>query len=164
VLTPLHGPPTALADAVAFLGGTTGSVPMTGPAASAEPHVPRAPLDLADAEAPAPLAPAVSAESPAVSAELPTPRKRLSRDDIEAQIRTLYAVALEYPEEVFDPGAELEADLGVDSVKQTELMARLGELFALGPRPEGLRMGDYRTFGRLVDFVSESLFAANGAR
>jgi acyl carrier protein len=76
----------------------------------------------------------------------------------------IYAAALEYPEEVFEPSAELEADLGVDSVKQTELMARLGEQFALGPRPEGMRTSDYRTFGKVVDFVSESLALSGGAR
>jgi hypothetical protein len=43
-------------------------------------------------------------------------------------------------------------------------MTRLGEEFALGPRPDGLRMGDYRTFGRLVDFVSDALSLAGGRR
>ena len=60
--------------------------------------------------------------------------------------------------------AELEADLGIDSVKQTELMARLGDAFDLGPRPEGMRMSDYRTFGRVIDFVVDSLAPENGSR
>ncbi|WP_436758384.1 acyltransferase domain-containing protein [Streptosporangium sp. V21-05] len=86
-----------------------------------------------------------------------------SREAIAARVRDLYATTLEYPEEVFEDHAELEADLGVDSVKRVELMSRLGLLFELGPRPENLRMSDYRTFGQVVDFVVDSLARADAA-
>jgi acyl carrier protein len=69
----------------------------------------------------------------------------------------LYAQVLEYPEEVFEDLAELEADLGVDSVKQTELFARVAEMFGLGMRPDGFRVADYPTFGAVVDFVQGAL-------
>lgn len=87
----------------------------------------------------------------------------LSREAIAARVRDLYATTLEYPEEVFEDHAELEADLGVDSVKRVELMGRLGTLFELGPRPDDLRMSDYRTFGQVVDFVVDSLAGAGAA-
>ncbi|WP_449062667.1 acyltransferase domain-containing protein [Planomonospora algeriensis] len=85
------------------------------------------------------------------------------REAIAARVRDLYATALEYPEEVFEDHAELEADLGVDSVKRVQLMSRLGLLFELGPRPEDLRVSDYRTFGQVVDFVVDSLAKADAA-
>ncbi|WP_431930382.1 acyltransferase domain-containing protein [Nonomuraea jabiensis] len=85
------------------------------------------------------------------------------REAIAARVRDLYATTLEYPEEVFEDHAELEADLGVDSVKRVELMSRLGLLFELGPRPEDLRVSDYRTFGQVVDFVVDSLARADAA-
>ncbi|NUT95416.1 MAG: acyltransferase domain-containing protein [Saccharothrix sp.] len=84
------------------------------------------------------------------------------REGVAARIRTLYAAVLEYPEDVFEDDAALEADLGVDSVKQTELFARIGQEFGMGARPDGLRVSDYPTFGRVVDFFAHSLTA--GAR
>jgi acyl transferase domain-containing protein len=151
LLTPLAGPSAALDEAVAFLTGQPGPQPTAADNAQAPPAaVPEPPAAVDAAPKPAP--------------EARTGHLPLSRKEIEARIRALYAAALEYPEEVFEPTAELEADLGVDSVKQTELLARLGEEFALGPRPDGLRTGDYRTFGRLVDFVSDALPVGNGHR
>jgi acyl transferase domain-containing protein/acyl carrier protein len=141
LLAPLAGT-TTLPQVVTFLTGS----PAGAVAALPEPR-----------PEPVTVPVAVPVEVPAAPPEPAVVAVPLPREEIEARVRRLYATALEYPEEVFEPGAELEADLGVDSVKQTELMTRLGEEFALGPRPEDLRMGDYRTFGRLVDFVSDSL-------
>src|SRR5262249_42923832 len=147
-----------LDEAVTFLAGEPGLQLTAASAAQA--------TSLA---APEPAAASVIAPEPDVAfhaapePDAPSARPPAAQEDIEARIRTLYATALEYPEEVFEPAAELEADLGVDSVKQAELMARLGEEFALGPRPEGLRIGDYRTFGQLVEFVSDAL-PVNGSR
>lgn len=169
VLTPLHGSQTALADAVAFVGASAAASPAAPVLVASVPvaPVPVAPVPAASAPVDVPVAAPAPAPPPATPAPVPAvpaARTPLPADEIEARIRALYANALEYPEEVFEPDAELEADLGVDSVKQTELMARLGEEFALGPRPEGMRMSDYRTFGKVVSFVSDSLATANGSR
>lgn len=163
VLTPLHGPVPAVADVAAFLGGKADAHPPAEPVSTTTPASPTPATPLAPAYvepgAPAPTQPATTAPSaPADAAD-----DVLSRAEIEQRVRALYANSLEYPEEVFEPDAELEADLGIDSVKQTELMARLGDIFGLGPRPDGLRVADYRTFGTVVDFVRDSL-ARNGAR
>lgn len=144
VCTPLHGGPEALAETVRFLGGTT-TITLAPALAQVMPPLPVAPTP-----------PPVRAVPPPAAVPEP-PRAAMTRDVIEARVRKLYAEALEYPEEVFEHDAELEADLGIDSVKQTELMTRLGDVFGLGPRPEGMRMGDYRTFGRVLDFVADSL-------
>ena len=150
VLTPLHGAPDSLTETVRFLGGT----PSTQPPAPAVPPPTAAPAPVAP---PAPITPVTPVAQDA-------PGTAIARDVIEERVRKLYADALEYPEEVFEHHAELEADLGIDSVKQTELMGRLGDLFELGPRPEGMRMSDYRTFGKVIDFVADSLPAVNGSR
>jgi acyl carrier protein len=65
----------------------------------------------------------------------------------------MYATALEYPSEVFTEEVELEAELGIDSVKQTELLARVSERYNLPPRPADFKMSEYYTMGRIVDFV-----------
>jgi acyl transferase domain-containing protein/acyl carrier protein len=76
-----------------------------------------------------------------------------SRDELFAELVTLYATALEYPEEVFTEDVALEAELGVDSVKQAELIARVAERYEMPPRPEDFRLGDYDTLGKVTDFV-----------
>jgi acyl carrier protein len=45
---------------------------------------------------------------------------------------------------------EPEGDLGVDSVKQTELMARVADRFTL---PPDFAVADYPTLGHVADLV-----------
>jgi acyl transferase domain-containing protein len=86
-----------------------------------------------------------------------------SRDDLFAELVTLYATALEYPEEVFTEDVALEAELGVDSVKQAELIGRVAEHYNMPPRPEDFRLGDYDTLGKVTDFVYSQVAVATPA-
>ncbi|MFD0383278.1 acyl carrier protein [Streptomyces stramineus] len=72
-------------------------------------------------------------------------------------MRTLYAEALEYPEEVFTPDALLEAELGVDSVKQVELLARASQHYGLPARGSNFRLADYDTLDRIVGLIEGEL-------
>jgi len=65
----------------------------------------------------------------------------------------MYAEALEYPVEVFAADTELEAELGVDSVKQTELLARVSDRYSLPPQDARFRLSDYPTLGHVRDLV-----------
>ncbi|MDH4064345.1 MAG: SDR family NAD(P)-dependent oxidoreductase, partial [Acidobacteriota bacterium] len=48
---------------------------------------------------------------------------------------------------------DLEADLGIDTIKQAQVMARLREAFDL-PREEGIRVKDFPTIRHVVDYVT----------
>ncbi|TQS28845.1 acyltransferase domain-containing protein [Microbispora sp. KK1-11] len=87
----------------------------------------------------------------------------LSRDRVLAELREFYAAALEYPVEVLEEDAELEGDLGVDSLKQTELVARVGERYGLSEMPEGFRITDHGTLGRIADLVIRNASATAGS-
>ncbi|MFI1191239.1 acyltransferase domain-containing protein [Streptomyces californicus] len=76
-----------------------------------------------------------------------------TRTSILAELRTFYAEALEYPPDVLEEAADLEADLGVDSVKQAELLSRVVEHWELPPLPEDYRVSDYITLGQVADLV-----------
>jgi acyl transferase domain-containing protein/acyl carrier protein len=105
----------------------------------------------------------------AVPTPVPTPVSEVSvtpaaasgdtRDEVFAELAEIYAGALEYPVEVFTESVALEADLGIDSVKQTELLARAAERYGLPEPPADFRLGDYDTMGKLVDY----LWAARGS-
>lgn len=86
----------------------------------------------------------------------------LDRAGVSARVAEIYAAALEYPVEVFTDEVELEADLGVDSVKQTELIGRLREEFAMPAPPEDFRMSSVARFGQVLDLVLASAPAGTG--
>ncbi|MDQ3405071.1 MAG: acyl carrier protein, partial [Actinomycetota bacterium] len=71
----------------------------------------------------------------------------------------VYAEALEYPEEVFAEDVRLEAELGVDSVKQIELLTRVSQNYGLPPRDGDFRLTTYDTMGKIVDYVHAALLA-----
>ncbi|KAA2251233.1 acyltransferase domain-containing protein [Solihabitans fulvus] len=81
----------------------------------------------------------------------------VDRDTLGADIRSVYAAALEYPEEVFTEDVLLEAELGVDSVKQIELMSRVTTKYGLPEKSSNFRLADYDTMGKIVDFIHSAL-------
>jgi [acyl-carrier-protein] S-malonyltransferase len=79
-----------------------------------------------------------------------------TRPQVLAKVRTLYATALEYPEEVLTEDAVLEADLGIDSVKRAGLAGRVLDDFGLQMPPRAA-IGTVVTFGDVVDMVCAAL-------
>ncbi|MFB8240567.1 acyltransferase domain-containing protein [Kitasatospora purpeofusca] len=84
------------------------------------------------------------------------PAAAVDRDTLVRQLADIYAEALEYPAEVFEEATDLEAELGVDSVKQTELLVRVGNRYELPPRPSDVRPAAYNTLGKIADLIIAS--------
>jgi NADP-dependent 3-hydroxy acid dehydrogenase YdfG len=59
-----------------------------------------------------------------------------------------------YPRELLDLDLDLEADLGVDTVKQAEVFAAVREQFTI-PRDENLKLRDFPTLAHVIGFVRE---------
>lgn len=83
----------------------------------------------------------------------------LDRSTLAAEIRGVYGTALEYPEEVFTDEVLLEAELGVDSVKQVELMTRVIDRYGIPRNADGVKLSDYDTMGKVIDFVHAAVAA-----
>jgi malonyl CoA-acyl carrier protein transacylase len=66
-----------------------------------------------------------------------------------------------YPVEMLDLELDLEADLGIDTVKQAELFATVRTNYNI-PRREDLRLSDYNTLAKVVGFVQDALGAGSG--
>ena len=77
----------------------------------------------------------------------------LGRADLIGRLRSAYAAALDYPESVFTDDADLEADLGVDSVKQTELLARMSDDFGVVVDVADVGLSSLSTLGRIADAI-----------
>ena len=55
---------------------------------------------------------------------------------------------------MLDPDLDLEADLGIDTVKQAEFITEVRETFGI-PRIEGLKIADFPTIKHIIGFVIE---------
>jgi enoyl-[acyl-carrier protein] reductase III len=87
------------------------------------------------AQAPAPVVVQAQAPAPApVAAPAAGPR---AVADLEARVRAVFARVTRYPEELLTLDADLEDELGIDSVKQAEVLAVLVKELGLakGPTP-----------------------------
>ncbi|POM23109.1 Malonyl CoA-acyl carrier protein transacylase [Actinomadura rubteroloni] len=77
-------------------------------------------------------------------------------EDVLDALRSLYAEVLGYPVEVMEDDSDLEADLGVDSLKQTELLVRAAGRFGL-PNTNDLKVSDFPTLAHVAEEVRRRL-------
>ncbi|QNP68166.1 acyltransferase domain-containing protein [Streptomyces roseirectus] len=68
-------------------------------------------------------------------------------------LRDLYAQALGYPPDVLTPDADLEADLGVDSIKQVELFSQALDRYGRALPPDGHRLTSHTTLDALAELL-----------
>ena len=94
---------------------------------------------------------AVAAAAPAVSPKSPmSPVQAV--DAVKEKVIEIIAEKTGYPTDMLDPDLDLEADLGVDTVKQAEMFAAIREAYDI-PRDENLKMRDFPTLAHVVQFV-----------
>src|SRR5690606_39134135 len=76
-------------------------------------------------------------KAPAASADAATPASTPARSDgrIVTLLRRLLAERTGYPEEMLESDLDLEADLGIDTVKQAAVLTRARETLGLEPDP-----------------------------
>jgi acyl transferase domain-containing protein/NAD(P)-dependent dehydrogenase (short-subunit alcohol dehydrogenase family) len=107
------------------------------------------------AEAPAASTTKVKEEIEAATV-LPTviPAKESAGDAVKERILALVVEKTGYPKDMLDLDLDLEADLGIDTVKQAEMFASIREIFNI-PRDENRKLRDYPTLAHVIRFVHE---------
>jgi hypothetical protein len=98
-----------------------------------------------------PAEPAVTDSGPAAEAAEPAPA---GADPIVEAVLDVVERLTGYPRDLLDLDLDLEADLGVDTVKQAEVFAAVRERFAI-PRQENLRLRDFPTLKHVIGFVRD---------
>ncbi|MFZ2518662.1 MAG: SDR family NAD(P)-dependent oxidoreductase, partial [Anaerolineae bacterium] len=88
------------------------------------------------------------------SVEAPKPVSDLG-SQVTEKVLAIVADKTGYPQDMLDLELDLEADLGIDTVKQAETFAAVREAFDI-PRRDDVKLRDYPTLKRVVDFVLES--------
>ncbi len=74
--------------------------------------------------------------------------------DVKERILELMVEKTGYPKDMLDVDLDLEADLGVDTVKQAEMFAAIREIYSI-PRDENRKLRDYPTLAHVIRFVYE---------
>jgi 3-oxoacyl-(acyl-carrier-protein) synthase/NAD(P)-dependent dehydrogenase (short-subunit alcohol dehydrogenase family) len=93
----------------------------------------------------------VASTLPVQVSAIPTAASGLS---VEERILELVVEKTGYPKDMLDLDLDLEADLGVDTVKQAEVFAAIREIYNI-PRDENRRLRDYPTLAHVIRFVHE---------
>jgi len=107
------------------------------------------PAPAAVTAAPSPTsAAAVAAASAPATAQLPT------EESVKERILDLVVEKTGYPKDMLDLDLDLEADLGIDTVKQAEMFAAIREIYKI-PRDESRKLRDYPTLAHVIRFVFE---------
>ncbi len=75
-----------------------------------------------------------------------------AEDAVASRVLAIVAEKTGYPQDMLDLDLDLEADLGIDTVKQAETFAAVRETFAI-PMQEGLNLRDYPTLASVIGFV-----------
>ncbi len=102
---------------------------------------------------------AVPTPAPAPPAAGPAPEPVVAEpvvadDDLLVKVLDLVAEQTGYPSDLLDPELDLEADLGIDTVKQAEMFATIREAWGI-ERDDNLKLRDYPTLNHVVSFVRE---------
>ena len=82
--------------------------------------------------------------------------------DVEAQVLAIVAEQTGYPTDLLDLDLDLEADLGIDTVKQAEVFATIRETYGI-ERDDSLKLRDYPTLTHVVGFVHDRAPQTNTA-
>jgi acyl transferase domain-containing protein/acyl carrier protein len=102
---------------------------------------------------PAPVATLVEAPPDAQPAvEVIPARGALDESAVREAVLALVAESTGYPTELLDPELDMEADLGVDTVKQAEIFASIRQRYDI-PRDDTLKLRDFPTLAHVVQFV-----------
>jgi acyl transferase domain-containing protein len=94
---------------------------------------------------------------PAVSEQTAVSDADMEDDDMVTQLRELYATELGYPFDAVEPDADLEADLGIDSLKRAEMLGKVAAQFSLPESVQDGRFMGHATLAELADMITQTL-------
>jgi len=109
-----------------------------------------------------------AATSPLVTTELPPPApsptngKAISDDPVKDKVLEIVAEKTGYPKDMLDLDLDLEADLGIDTVKQAEMFASVRAAYNI-PRDENLKLRDFPTLAHVIKFAHHRQASSAGA-
>ncbi|MBW3543194.1 MAG: hypothetical protein KY476_23305, partial [Planctomycetes bacterium] len=148
-----------LRDVKGFLERNSAPAPVAAPAATPASSVALAAPSVSTRPEPAAPPAAVAVSAPVASKEARGP-ERVSLDSAPDLERFLIEFVVEqtgYPEEMVELDADLEADLGIDSIKKAQLFGELAEHFEISAAAgDDLSLDDFPTLRHVMEFLQTS--------
>jgi NAD(P)-dependent dehydrogenase (short-subunit alcohol dehydrogenase family)/acyl carrier protein len=99
----------------------------------------------------------ISIDSTAASVETPILRnipEKVSAEGVIDKVLEIYSDITKYPKDMLELSMEIEADLGIDTVKQATIFSILADRFELNIS-EGEGLSNYPTIGHIVQLILE---------
>ncbi len=85
------------------------------------------------------------------------PAVAVSKDELESALVAFVVEQTGYPEDMVDMDADLEGDLGIDSIKKAQLMGELNEKYHFvdvsSPADSDMSLDDFPTLGSIRDYL-----------
>lgn len=75
-----------------------------------------------------------------------------NREYVKEAVIKVFSEITKYPSDMLDLDMEMEADLGIDTVKQATILSMIGEKFLI-PQDETIKLSDYPTIGHILNLV-----------
>jgi acyl carrier protein len=120
--------------------------------------VPQSPLPSVTIPAPPPVEPAPLPKAPEPMAPIqPEPilsAPKTAGSEVEAMLLSIVAELTGYPSEMLDASMDMEADLGIDSIKRVEILASLQKRMPGLPQLNTAQLGSLRTLRQVAEHVA----------
>ena len=80
-------------------------------------------------------------------------KETIVQDDVKEEILDIIAEKTGYTKDMLDPDLDMEADLGIDTIKQAELFAEIREKYNI-ERDPNISLAEYNTINKVIEFVN----------
>jgi len=81
----------------------------------------------------------------------------VSAEDITAAMMTIVSEKTGYPQEMLEPGMDMESDLGIDSIKRVEILGAVQDKIPELPEVPGDELAEMRTLGQIIDHLKSKI-------
>jgi acyl transferase domain-containing protein/NAD(P)-dependent dehydrogenase (short-subunit alcohol dehydrogenase family)/acyl carrier protein len=122
------------------------------PAAKPAPPPQRVAPSDKDTAAARPGAPPPSEPQPSVPSPAPVLLEAPAQDPVQVEVMRIVSDKTGYPPDMLELDLDLEADLGIDTVKQAEMFAAIRAAYGI-PRDDSLKLRDFPTLAHAIKFV-----------
>jgi acyl carrier protein len=80
----------------------------------------------------------------------------VSSEEITHALLEIVSEKTGYPTEMLEMGMDMEADLGIDSIKRVEILGAMQERFPELPKADAAVLAEMRTLGQITEFMSSA--------
>ena len=102
--------------------------------------------------------------TPPISPTPSSPTNKVDLSDLDTNLLAITSEKTGYPVEMLEMDMDMEADLGIDSIKRVEIMGALQEMYPDLPKSDNLEeLGELRTIGQIVEYLQSMSSQSSGS-